>query len=58
MLYWRNMKLKIFIALCVIGLLGFAILIIVQVTSNGSNNNNNNNNNNATNATRLLTRYQ
>lgn len=38
MLYWRNVKLKIIIALCVIGLVGFVVLIIVQ-TVRGDNNN-------------------
>jgi preprotein translocase subunit Sss1 len=30
MLYWRNMKIKILIGLCVLGLVGFVVLIIVQ----------------------------
>lgn len=30
MLYWRNMKIKILVALVVVGLLGFIIFIIVQ----------------------------
>jgi formate hydrogenlyase subunit 3/multisubunit Na+/H+ antiporter MnhD subunit len=32
MLYWRNMKIKILIALCALGLIGFVVLIIVQST--------------------------
>lgn len=34
MLYWRNMKIKILIGLCVLGLIGFVVLIIVQTTKN------------------------
>jgi preprotein translocase subunit Sss1 len=30
MLYWRNCKIKVIVALCIVGLLGFIILIIVQ----------------------------
>lgn len=33
MLYWRNMKIKILIGLCVVGLIGFVVLIIVQTTN-------------------------
>ena len=30
MLYWRNMKIKILVALVIIGVIGFVIFIIVQ----------------------------
>ena len=29
LMYWRNVKIKIIIALCVIGLVGFIVMIIV-----------------------------
>ena len=32
-MYWRNCKIKIIVALCIVGLLGFVILIIVQSTN-------------------------
>lgn len=54
MLYWRNMKIKIFIGLCVLGLIGFAVLIVIQVTGN---NNGGDNKSDTNNSTRLLTRY-
>lgn len=33
MLYWRNMKIKIIVGLCILGILGFVILVIVQQTN-------------------------
>ena len=33
-MYWRQCKIKIIVGLCIVGLLGFIILIIVQNTSN------------------------
>lgn len=36
LLYWRNCKIKVIVALCIIGLLGFIILIIVQRTKSNN----------------------
>ena len=33
MLYWRNMKLKILVGLCILGIVGFVALVIVQMTN-------------------------
>lgn len=37
MLYWRNMKIKILIGFCIVGLVGFVVLIIVQTAQNRNN---------------------